>query len=506
MRSEAYLNEIRQAQGLKRAVLKKIVVEGKRVVFHLITDLTYREEDVLYARGVSGKYVPEGCTADVEIVKSVPDPEGVRAVAAEYLRKKFPAAAAFITPSDIEVAVDRAGGRFVLLVSETERTRFHAGDVLNALAAQLGRMFCGAWVGEYRTVEKRSELEHAPIPPAEIVRAPRVFPIVEYSAVDGADPKTALCIADLSGEMQGVTLCGTVTRIEERLTKKDKPFFRISLSDPTGQTTVSYFSKKATLEKVRGVKAGDKILLTGSNELFNGAYSFTARSLDYGSPSPDFVIEERVSRPVPVQYTAVQPETIADPVQDDLFGGKSLPARLLAEKFVVFDLETTGLNSTPVGGVMDRIIEVGAVKIEQGRICERFSTFVACDQKLSAEIVKLTGISDEMLEGAPVVGSVIADFFRFCDGCTLVAHNAAFDTAFIRFYGEQEGYLFRNKHYDTVDFAREVLPGLSNYKLNTIADHYKFTFNHHRAFDDAFVTAKIFLELAKEKGDLPKEW
>ena len=123
--------------------------------------------------------------------------------------------------------------------------------------------------------------------------------------------------------------------------------------------------------------------------------------------------------------------------------------------------------------------------------------------KLSGEIVNLTGITDEMLAGAPEIGSVIADFFKFCDGAILVAHNAPFDCSFVRYYGDQEGYRFDHKQYDTVPFAQEVLR-LSNYKLNTIADHYGFTFNHHRAYDDAFVTAKIFLELVREKGGLPK--
>ena len=78
-----------------------------------------------------------------------------------------------------------------------------------------------------------------------------------------------------------------------------------------------------------------------------------------------------------------------------------------------------------------------------------------------------------------------------------------FDYKFIRHYGEREGYLFDQKMYDTLSISQEVLR-LSNYKLNTLADHYGFSFNHHRAYDDAFVTAKIFIELIKERKSLPK--
>ncbi len=152
---------------------------------------------------------------------------------------------------------------------------------------------------------------------------------------------------------------------------------------------------------------------------------------------------------------------------------------------------------------MDRIIEVGGVKIENGSICEKFSTFVACPVKLSEEIIGLTGITDDMLAGAPEIKDVIADFYKFCYGSVLVAHNASFDCKFIRYYGEKEGYIFDMRQIDTVAFAQETLR-LSNYKLNTVADHFGFTFNHHRAFDDAFVTAKIFTELVKIKGGLPR--
>ena len=108
-----------------------------------------------------------------------------------------------------------------------------------------------------------------------------------------------------------------------------------------------------------------------------------------------------------------------------------------------------------------------------------------------------------MLIGAPDVKDVIADFFKFAAGSTLVGHNVQFDYKFIRYYGEKEGYLFEQKQYDTVTFSQEMLR-LSNYKLNTVADHFGFTFNHHRAYAASFVTAKIFLALVKMKNGLPR--
>lgn len=504
MKSEEYLNEIRRSAGLRRAILKKITVEGQRATFRLVTDLNYSQEDISYAWEVSQRYVPDGMTAQAEIIKSVPSAEGVGTEIARFLRSRFPAAAAFISPGDIEVVTDGTGGRFFLSVGEAERAQFSHGDVLDALSAELMRNFPGSWFGAYRKIEReQGEIEHEELAPPERVLAPRVFEICNYVPIDGASPKTALYIADLAGEQTNVTVCGQVTYIEERLTKNEKPYFSITVSDGSGQLRASYFSKKATLEKVRSVKQGDSVCLTGANELFGGGFRFTVKQLDFGSPPENFVPEAPPSRPVPAKYAAVFPEAVTDLVQADVFGIAALPQDFCGGKFVVFDLETTGLIHSPAQGPMDRIIEVGAVRIENGSICEKFSSFVSCPVKLSEEIVKLTGIDDSMLVGAPAIGDVIADFYKFCDGAVLVGHNVQFDLGFVRYYGEKEGFRFSHRQCDTVSLSQEMLR-LSNYKLNTVADHFKFTFNHHRAFDDAFVTAKIFIELVRLKGKLPK--
>ncbi|MGN0822801.1 MAG: PolC-type DNA polymerase III, partial [Candidatus Gallimonas sp.] len=193
---------------------------------------------------------------------------------------------------------------------------------------------------------------------------------------------------------------------------------------------------------MRQIKQGDVICLTGDNENYNGELSFRAKAVDLGRPPENFVPETRPSRPVPAAYKTVFPEEASDYRQAMMFGEEPLPDDFRKGRFVVFDLETTGLNNSPATGSMDRIIEVGAVKIEDGNICQKFSTFVACPVRLSREIVELTGIDDGMLVGAPDISDVIADFFKFCDGCVLVGHNVQFDYKFIRYYGEREGYLF----------------------------------------------------------------
>ena len=166
-------------------------------------------------------------------------------------------------------------------------------------------------------------------------------------------------------------------------------------------------------------------------------------------------------------------------------------------KIVVFDIETTGLRNNVVTGEFDYIIEVGAVKIEQGKICDKFSSFVSCPEKLAEAIVNLTGITNYDLENAPTVDKVLKDFYEFCKDCILVAHNLPFDYRFISYYGEQCGLYFANKKLDTIVLAKEVLRDkVENYKLLTLAACFNINFTHHRARCDAETTAKILLELA----------
>ncbi len=501
MRSKQFLQDLRERENLERAVLNRIVVEGKVVTFHIITDRTYTQDDAAYAQSVASRYTPAGYRAEVKLLKSVPDAAGVRKVVSDFLKGRFPAVAAFISPEEIEVVTDKNGGRFFIPIGENDRAQLLSDGVLDALHEALERSFCGAWYGEFRFEKReRGDIEESALPPAERILPPRTFAIENYEVIDGAEPKTALYVADLKQEAQNISLCGNIVFCDERQTKTGKPWFSLTVSDGTASVRASYFPKKATLEKIRALKTGDSIVITGDNELWNGSLSFKAKFVDFGTPPAGFVPEARPSRPVPANYRAVFPVPEVNMVQGGLFDRDTLSDAFKKRDFVVVDLETTGLNMNAVGGTMDRIIEVGAVKIVGGKITERFSTFVACPTKLPDEIVRLTGITDDMLVGAPNISDVIADFYKFCAGAELVAHNGlGFDFKFIRNYGEKEGYLFEHRLHDTLLLAQELLPMLSNHKLDTLAEKFGFTFNHHRAFDDAFVTAKIFLEFAKMK-------
>ena len=171
----------------------------------------------------------------------------------------------------------------------------------------------------------------------------------------------------------------------------------------------------------------------------------------------------------------------------------------LDSTFVVFDIETTGFSA-----VNDRIIEIGAVKVENGVITEKFSEFVNPERPIPFEIEKLTSINDRMVEDAPNISVILPRFMDFCKGSVLVAHNADFDTGFIRHNCEVLGLPYDYTYVDTLGIARSFLEGLKNYKLDTVVEAMGCTLaNHHRAVDDAGATADVFvrfLECFKKKN------
>lgn len=169
------------------------------------------------------------------------------------------------------------------------------------------------------------------------------------------------------------------------------------------------------------------------------------------------------------------------------------PTGYINGEFVVFDIETTGLSNQRC-----HIIELGASKIKDGRIIDTFSSFVCPPCPIPAKITELTGITDAMVNDAKKIEDVLPEFLKFCEGCVLVAHNASFDTGFIRAAAKRQNLNFNFCYIDTVALSRKLYPQLTNHRLNTLAKHLSVKLdNHHRALDDALATAIIFIIMQK---------
>lgn len=161
--------------------------------------------------------------------------------------------------------------------------------------------------------------------------------------------------------------------------------------------------------------------------------------------------------------------------------------------FVIVDVETTGAKLPG-----SRITEIGAYRVRQGRIVAEFESLINPQQTIPAFIQSLTGITNAMVADAPTFADLANDWLRFADCAVLVAHNAAFD---VRFINSEIARSFPNRrminaHLCTVALSRRLVPGLENYRLHTVANHFSIPIiNRHRAAGDAHATAKIFLHL-----------
>ena len=187
---------------------------------------------------------------------------------------------------------------------------------------------------------------------------------------------------------------------------------------------------------------------------------------------------------------------LVDDLQDVAVNEKG---QSLKGTYVVFDLETTGFSSAK-----DKIIEIGAVKVENGEITDKYSTFVNPKIPIPFRITQLTSITDEMVMESPEIETILPQFLKFVGDAVLVAHNASFDVSFIEENCRQQGIEPDFTSVDTVGLARVLLPTLSKFKLNVVAKALNISQeHHHRAVDDARVTAEIyvkFIQMLEERG------
>lgn len=186
-------------------------------------------------------------------------------------------------------------------------------------------------------------------------------------------------------------------------------------------------------------------------------------------------------------------------VEDDALIIENHNDKDLSQSFVVFDIETTGFSN-----INDKITEIGAVKIENFKIVDRFSELINPQKDISYKIQELTGITNDMVRNKPTIEEILPKFMEFVGDSVLVAHNAEFDTGFISQKCREQGLEYNNNSIDTLMLSRILLPHLKRFRLNLIAKELGVQLlNHHRAVDDAEATAQIFLkflDMIQKKG------
>ena len=362
-------------------------------------------------------------------------------------------------------------------------------------------------------------------------------------------------IEKIMGEMGEVTIRCQVMSLETREIRNEKTIVILSVTDFTDSIVLKIFTrndqlpellenglKKGAFLKIKGVTTIDKF----DSELTIGSVVGIKKIPDFTSMRMDISPEKRVElhchtkmsdmdgvsevkaivkramkwghkaiaitdhgdvQAFPDANHAISPEDdfkiiygvecyLVDDLKDIITNSKN---QSLTSTYVVFDIETTGFSPDK-----DKIIEIGAVKVEDGQITDQFSTFVNPEVPIPFRIEELTSIKDDMVIDAPKIEQILPEFMEFCQGAVMVAHNADFDMSFIRKNCERQGISENFSVLDTVALARILLPNLNRYKLDTVAKALGVSLeNHHRAVDDAGCTAEIFvkfIQMMKDRG------
>ncbi|MDE7477444.1 MAG: 3'-5' exonuclease [Lachnospiraceae bacterium] len=161
--------------------------------------------------------------------------------------------------------------------------------------------------------------------------------------------------------------------------------------------------------------------------------------------------------------------------------------------YVAFDIETTGLNPK-----YDKIIEIGAVRVRDGRVQDTFSTFVNPAKSLPPQIVELTGIHDADVAGAPYIEEILDIFFAFVGDDILLGHNLLFDYSFVKKAAVNQKKMFDKSGIDTLRIAKRFLNDLQSRSLGFLCDYYHIELQAHRALNDAAAAHELYLVLARE--------
>lgn len=314
-------------------------------------------------------------------------------------------------------------------------------------------------------------------------------------------------IREQKGEKQAVILAGKILNITKKEYKSKRAkakksdvmnhYYKFDLNDTTGTISCIYFSSLTNEVKLDQLLEGMSYLIQGDirqNEYgkkslyvkyinvckFDG--NLAQKEIQKESEKPKIQLKD--------EYQFIYPKTYYNPEQSKLFDIEYYNDFIMKNKFVVFDVETTGLDASNC-----EIIEIGACKVEDGVITQVFQSLVKPKNSIPELITKITSIDDDMVKQSPPIAHVLVDFALFCKDCVLSGYNVGFDMGFIKKAGEQVGITFDNRVEDVMVFAREKMI-IGNYTLKNVAKHLEVSLNNaHRALNDALATANVLLKL-----------
>lgn len=376
---------------------------------------------------------------------------------------------------------------------------------------------------------------------------------VKSNILIGREIKDKICkIVDSRTEGETLTIAGNIFNVDIREIKGEKYIVSFDITDLTDSTTVKFFIEKDKFNSIKDIiKNGEYLKVKGlvKFDKYLKEINMMAKDISVMQRPPqrmDNASEKRVELHLHTHMSsmdgltsvkeyikraqkwghkaiAITDHGVVQAFPDAMNAAKGKDIKViygveayliddlgkvvikpngqkLDSEFIVFDIETTGLSKEK-----NKITEIGAVKIKNGKITEFFSTFINPEIHIPEEITKLTNITDDMVKDAPKIDEVLPKFLDFCGDSVLVAHNSAFDVGFIKAkIKELNMKKIYNTSLDTVELSKMLLPQLKNNRLETVCEALKVSLEgHHRAVNDAQATAECFIkmiDMLKEKN------
>ncbi len=412
------------------------------------------------------------------------------------LKSEYPSIYALSEKNQLKIEREFNNINITFDLDKTTSNYINENELKNKLKTLLETKFCSDFTILFNKVELKNEYNLVTEKPENIFsqKTPRYEVEIVKNIFGGEICPKPEYIKYVKEEKTSIILAGKIENLEKKSyeSKRQKTkgqlkyYYAFELNDSIAKIDVKYFTPKSNEKKMDKFVNGDEVIILGDIKSFNKKLSLYIRAISKCKIPEKIVFSN--------QYECIRPESYSVLSQDNLFKKTSKYSEdVYKNTYVVFDVETTGLNYET-----DELLEIGAVKIENGNIVSKFTSLIKPLIPIPNDVTLINNITDLMVANSPKVDVVIRDFYRFTRGAKLVGYNVAFDQKFIQQAAKKQNLSFDNEFIDVLPIAKAKLC-LTRYKLTDVVKRLEINLEGaHRALADSLATAETFLELSSE--------